>query len=201
MPCEGRGAYAYAGVYQPRAAHGVAATLTALSVPRVDSGHVAGWVGVGGPGAGPRGEDEWIQVGYSGFPGGESKLYYEVTRPRSGTRYFEVDARVEVGERHRVAVLEMRRRHNWWRVWIDGRAASAPVHLPGSHRAWQPMAIGESWNGGTQGCNGFSYRFGRVMAAARPGGGWRPFAERRKLEEPGYRVVTLARSFIARGSA
>ncbi len=200
--CDGESeTYAYAGVVNLRRAHGVAATVTALSAPRVQWGHVAGWVGVGGTNAGPNGEAEWIQVGYSGFSGGESKLYYEVARPGSSPRYHEVDATVAVGERHRVAVVEMARRPNWWRVWVDRRAVSEPIYLPGSHGAWQPMAIGESWNAGQPACNSFSYRFGRVKVATRPGGSWRRPAVY-ELEDRGYRVVRpSAASFIAQASA
>lgn len=195
----GRAAYAYAGVYQPHPGHGIAATLTALAAPQVAAGHVAGWVGVGGPNAGPNGEAAWIQVGYSGFQGGRSELYYEVTRPGAGTRYFEVDREVLVGETHRVAVAEVRGRPGRWRVWVDGRPASRAVRLPGSHGRWQPMAMGESWNGGTSACNAFSYRFARVRVAARPGV-WRRLSERRKLEDPGYRVVSLERAFVSRAA-
>jgi hypothetical protein len=201
--CDGESeSYAYAGVVDLRRAHGVAATLTALSAPRVQWGHVAGWVGVGGTNAGPNGEAEWIQVGYSGFYGGESKLYYEVTRPGSAPRYHEVDAAVGVGERHRVAVAEMARRPNWWRVWVDRRPVSDPVYLPGSHGAWQPMAIGESWNGGQAACNTFSYRFSRVKVARRAGGTWRRPADVHELEDRGYRVVRpSAASFVAQATA
>ena len=40
-----------------------------LDTPAVagSSSHVAGWVGVGGPGLGPHGEDEWLQVGLATF--------------------------------------------------------------------------------------------------------------------------------------
>ena len=158
---------------------------------------MAGWVGVGGPNAGPNGEAEWIQVGYSGFQGGRSQLYYEVARPGADPRYFEVDHEVVVGETHRVAVAEVRGRPSWWRVWVDGRPVSRPVRLPGSHGAWAPMAMGESWNAGTATCNGFSYRFALVRVAARPGV-WRRLAEPRKLEDAGYRVVALARAFVSR---
>lgn len=191
--------YSYAGVVHARRAHGVAATLTALSAPRVEWGHVGAWVGVGGVGAGPNGETEWIQVGLSGFSGGESKLYFEITRPRSAPRYFEIDPHVAVGERHRVSVLETRRRRGWWRVWVDGKPVSRPVYLPGSHGAWRPMAMAESWNGGTGVCNGFSYRFARVAVSIRPGGTWRPLDVGYRLEDPGYDVAQAKRAtFVAR---
>ena len=75
------GGYTYAGRLSATPAHGVRATLTALSKPEVAAGHVAAWVGVGGVGQGVDGTDAWIQVGLSAFPGSESRLYYEVARP------------------------------------------------------------------------------------------------------------------------
>src|SRR5437660_10841897 len=60
--------YSYAGLTSLQPAFGVAATLEAASLPLVSAGHVAAWVGVGGVDAGPRGENEWIQVGLHAFP-------------------------------------------------------------------------------------------------------------------------------------
>ena len=59
-------AYTYAGYAASGRAHGASAVLTALAAPAVANGHVAAWVGVGGPGQGPNGADEWLQVGISG---------------------------------------------------------------------------------------------------------------------------------------
>src|SRR3989442_10914697 len=44
--------YAYAGAQEARVAHGIQANVVALTRPRVGRGHVAAWVGVGGPGQG-----------------------------------------------------------------------------------------------------------------------------------------------------
>ena len=80
--------YSYAGLYSSSTASGVAATLTMLEAPRVSSGHVAGWVGVGGPGLGPNGEDEWLQVGLASFAGStEGHLYYELAQPGREPQY------------------------------------------------------------------------------------------------------------------
>src|SRR3954462_4047400 len=73
--------YPYAGLIGRQKVGGVRATITAVTRPDVAAGHVAGWVGVGGTNAGPNGRAEWIQVGLSGFSGGPSQLYYEVTQP------------------------------------------------------------------------------------------------------------------------
>ena len=58
--------YSYAGLYSPTKANGIAATISMLDTPAAVGGsnHVAGWIGVGGPGLGPHGADEWLQVGF-----------------------------------------------------------------------------------------------------------------------------------------
>ena len=53
--------YSYAGFETHDAARGVSASITALAVPEVKQGHVAGWVGVNGTNA-------WIQIGLNAFP-------------------------------------------------------------------------------------------------------------------------------------
>jgi hypothetical protein len=181
--------YSYAGLVNADPGHGIRATVRALGLPGVEWGHVGAWVGVGGPGLGPNGEDAWIQVGLSGFAGSSNKLYFEVTRPGSSPAYTELDAEVRPGEPRRIAVLETADRRDHWRVWVDGRVVSDAVYLPGSHGSWAPMAIAESWNGGRATCNRYSYRFDRVMVARGPGGLWRPLAAGTTFEDPGYRVV------------
>src|SRR5712691_5462127 len=111
----GSSGYAYAGVGSNARAYGLAAKLTTLSAPQVRSGHVAAWVGFGGPGQGPNGSDEWIQVGYSGFPGSStSSLYYEVARPNQAPVYQEVESALAPGTTRKVAVVELAQRHSWW---------------------------------------------------------------------------------------
>jgi hypothetical protein len=192
--------YSYAGLANSAAGHGVRATLTATARPDVEWGHVAGWVGVGGPGLGPNGEDAWIQVGLSGFPGSTSKLYFEVTEPGSPPRYTELDAEVAVGESRRLAVLEMVSRPDWWRVWVDGVPVSQPVYLPGSHGKWMPIATAESWNGGRESCNRFQYRFDRVMVARAPGGDWYALSPGQTFEDQGYRLSRDTAGFVASGA-
>ncbi len=194
-------AYEYAGVVAPRPAAGIAATLTALRPPAVVWGHVAAWVGVGGPDAGPNGASEWIQVGLSGFEEGHGSLYTEVTLPGKQPAYTAVLAGVATNQPHSVAVLELAGRPGWWRAWVDGRAASPPVFLPGSHGRWSPMAMAESWNGGRGDCNGFRYAFDDVRLARSPGGSWRPFARGgRVLERGGDRVLARhLQGFVAAG--
>jgi hypothetical protein len=170
----GSGGYSYAGLSAPAHAFGIGAVVTPVGAFDVKSGHVAGWVGVGGPGQGPGGSDEWLQVGFSGFPGlTSSNLYYELTLPSGQPTYHEIATDLPFGQPMRVAVLEMRGRTDWWRVWVNGSAASQPIRLPGSHGRWSPIATAESWDGGTGGtCNGFLYRFHGISLARVPGGGW-----------------------------
>jgi len=197
----GTSGYGYAGRLSVTRAHGVSATLTALAAPQVEAGHVAAWVGVGGVGEGPNGTNAWIQIGLSAFPGSESRLYYEVARPGAAPRYSQLAEGVRPGERFRVAVLEMSGRPEHWRVWLNGRAVSAPVHLPGSTRRWRPIVTAESWSGGGSACNRFSYRFDGVRVAAASGGSWRPFVAGGRFLDAGYRLVDRGGgSFVASAS-
>jgi len=183
----GSSGYTYAGVASPMRTHGVAADITPLGAPGVKQGHVAAWVGVGGPKQGPRQTDEWIQVGFSGFPGSiESSLYYEVTTPTHAPVYHEIEQGLTWGETRRLAVLEVARRPNWWRVWVNGKVVGAPVLLPGSHGAWRGVATTESWGGGSAVCNNFGYRFDRISVAQKPGGAWRKLASALPIVSGGY---------------
>jgi hypothetical protein len=200
-PAQGRpcaDGYTYAGRLSATRAHGVRATLTALARPLVADGHVAAWVGVGGVGAGPNGSNAWIQIGLSAFPGSGSRLYYEVTRPGAAPTYHEVAANVRTGRRLRVAVLEMGKRPNHWRVWVNGKPVSKPVFLRGSSGRWRPIATAESWAGDGSACNRFRYRFERVRVSAAAGGSWRSFVEGHRFLDSGYRVISRGRStFVA----
>ncbi len=182
-------AYSYAGLQASTEAGGVSATLAAVGTPTVTDGHVGGWIGVGGPNAGPGGKPEWIQVGFASFsPDPSIRVYYEVAVADASPRYVELARNIPPGERHALAVSEVPTRSSWWRVWVDGRAVSAPIHLPGSHQAWSPQALAENWNGGTGACNTFAYRFSNVRVAGTDGG-WRPLRRGYVVEDAGYRVL------------
>jgi hypothetical protein len=172
--CGGQSGYSYAGLGAPNRAFGVSAVVTPLDAFAVLNGHVAGWVGVGGPGEGPGGSNEWLQIGLSGFPGVTgSDVYYEVALPHRYPTYHQVATAVPAGKAVKVTVLEMRHRPNFWRVWLNHKAVSRPIYLPQSHRRWTPIATAESWDGGTGGtCNTFLYRFRQVAVAQSMGGGW-----------------------------
>jgi len=176
LGCGTADGYSYAGLASPSNAFGIGATVTPIGPFNILAGHVAGWVGVGGPGEGPNGTDEWLQVGFSGFPTlSGSDIYYELTLPNGRPTYHQIASNLPIGKTTRFAVLEMHSRPSWWRVWVNGSPASQPIYMPGSHDRWAPIATAESWDGGTAGqCNGFLYRFDTVSIAHAPGGGWRP---------------------------
>jgi hypothetical protein len=174
LACGNSGGYSYAGIGSATHAYGVSALITPLDAFDIINGHVAGWVGVGGPGEGPNGSNEWIQVGYAGFPSiTGSDIYYEVALPGRYPTYHQVSGGLANGTMSKVTVLEMHGRANWWRVWVNHQPVSPPIRLPESHDAWSPIATAESWDGGTGGtCNTFLYHFRRVSIADAPGGGW-----------------------------
>ena len=138
----GVGGYSYAGPRtRPLPPFGIGATVTPLGGFNVVDGHVAGWVGVGGPHQGPNGSNEWLQVGFSGFPElTGNNLYYELTLPDRPTTYHQLGSNLPMGKPARFAVLEMHGRPDWWRVWLNGSPASKPIYMPGSHRRWSPIA-------------------------------------------------------------
>lgn len=196
----GSGGYSYAGLTAPARAFGVSATITPLRGFAVPSGHVAGWVGVGGPGLGPGGTDEWLQVGYSGFPGfAGNDLYYEVMRPSGRPTYHQLAANLPYGKPTRLAVLEMAGRANHWRIWLNNKPVSAPIYLPASHGRWSPIATAESWDGGSGTCNGFLYRFHGISVARVPGGGWVSLVGGYPIKSDGARIArnTHRSSFLA----
>jgi hypothetical protein len=193
--------FSYAGLQSENKAHGVQAVITPLDFPTVSDGHVGGWVGVGGTDAGPGGSAEWLQVGLASFaPENTIRLYYEVTIAGKAPHYYELNPDVQPGEKHKVAVLEMRKHNSWWRVWVDGRPVTKPIHLPGSHGTWYPQALAENWNGGTGTCNTYAYKFSDVRLAKANGGVWHSLKRRSLFEDAGYQVVQTSRvpsNFVA----
>jgi hypothetical protein len=196
------GGYSYAGHQASQRGHGVRATITATRSPSVDAGHVAGWIGVGGPGQGVNGEDAWIQAGIASTPGMGAFLYAEVTRDGRRPEFILIAEGVAVGESHRIAVLETSGRPGWWQVSVDGKTVVDPVRLRGSSGRWAPIATAESWNAGKPSCNAFGYRFERVAVSHARGTSWRPFVpghrfldgahELRKLTAPPYAFLAAS---------
>ena len=187
----GGSGYAYAGHQAASRAHGVRATISPVRALHVDAGHVAGWVGVGGPGQGPNGEDAWIQAGIASVEGSSPYLYAEITRAGRDPQFILLDDSVQVGERRNVAVSELSGRPGWWRVSVDGEPVTKPVLLRGSSGRWAPIATAESWNGGEAACNTFAYRFERVSVSGE-GGSWRQFVPGHRFLDKGHRLRALA---------
>jgi hypothetical protein len=186
------GGYTYAGHQATHRGHGVRATITAIRPPAVAAGHVAGWVGLGGPGQGASGEDLWIQAGLGSMPGMGTFVYAEVVRAGREPRFILVETDVPVGASRRLAILELSKRPEHWRVWMNGEPVTRPLHLPGSAERWAPIATAESWNGGKAACNGFAYRFERVSVSHARGWSWRPFRPGHRFRDADYRLRQLA---------
>ncbi len=187
----GSAGYAYAGHQASSKAYGVKATITQTTAPSVAAGHVAAWVGVGGPGQGPNGETEWIQTGVATMPDTGSQVYAEITAPGKDPEYHTLADNVQVGESHEVAVLEVAGKPEWWRVWLDGKPATEPVYLPGSHKRWEPIVTAESYNNQQPICNSFGYRFQKVTVATSQGGAWKPFTPGYDFLDQGFTVKQI----------
>jgi hypothetical protein len=189
--------YSYAGLYSPSRASGIAATISMLDTPAAfgATSHVAGWVGVGGPGLGPNGADEWLQVGLATFGStGGARLYYELARPGSPPQYQELETGIVPGIRVRVAVMELPYARDRWIV-VSPAGVSGPFYLPRSHRAWAPVATAESY-AETQRCNRYAYRFGGLQLA-RADGTWRTMHQAGTLQDPGWRLRRQGAAFSA----
>ena len=185
----GTAGYSYAGIQSPAGAFGVGASITPLSAASVTSGHIAAWVGVGGPDQGPQGKGEWLQAGLVAFPGTQTgELYYELALPGSSPTYHQLAGGWPFDKPVRIAVLETRARPNFWRVWVDGVAVTAPIALPESHDRFRPMATAESFDVGTATCNTFLYRFHDVAIARSAGGSWRSLTGGYPISDPATRV-------------
>jgi hypothetical protein len=178
----GAGGYSYAGHQATHAGHGVRATITMTRAPSVEAGHVAGWVGLGGPEQGANGEDAWIQAGITSMPGLDPMIYVEIVRSGRAPEFMLIEEGVAPGRPHELAVLEMAGRRDWWRAWVDGQAVTDPVRIAGSSGRWAPIATAETWNSGTGTCNAFAFRFERVSVSYGGGGSWRPFVSGHRFQ-------------------
>jgi hypothetical protein len=192
--------YSYAGVQAATTARGISATLVAVIPPAVVSGHVGAWIGLGGTRTGPGGTPEWIQVGLAAFASGQTESYYEITQVGAEPRFVRLNANV-VAQQH-FALVEMMHRPSWWRVWVNSKAVSSPIHLPGSDDTWYPQAVAESWNGTTEACNSYSFRFSSVSLAEGAANRltWRPVERGYVFQDAGYRVTPISsspRDFLA----
>jgi hypothetical protein len=168
LACGDSSGYSYARIGGSSNAFGISAQIAQTSPFDIFSGHVSGWVGVGGTGS-----HEWLRVGSAAFPSiTGSDIYYEVALPGRPPAYHSVSSGVAVGTFTKVTVLEVLNRPNLWRVWVNHTPVSDPIRLPDSRDGLTATATSESWNGGTGACNDFSYGFRHVSIARAPGGGW-----------------------------
>ena len=102
----GSSGYAYAGHQSTGTSSGVRATITQLRAPSVAAGHAAAWIGVGGPGAGPKGETMWLQAGLAALPKTPVMLYVEIARAGHAPVFLPLAQDVPVGKAHRLAILD-----------------------------------------------------------------------------------------------
>jgi hypothetical protein len=194
LACSSSG-YTYAGLASSSKTHGVGARLTAIGGARVANGHVAGWVGVGGPGLGPHGTDEWLQVGLATFGDSpDGRLYYELAQPGRAPQYVELASGIVPGIRVRVAVMELQFARDEWIV-ISPAGIEGPFLLPHSHRAWAPVATAESYAEATR-CNSYAYRFAGLQLA-HDDGGWGTMHRAETLRDPGWRLRRHGAAFSA----
>ena len=184
--------YTYAGVYAKQPAPGIAASISMLSMPSVEGGHVAAWVGIGGAGLGPGGTDEWLQVGLASFDTPDARLYYELAIPGKSPQFFELDRGILPGFVVRVAVMELPYSPNYW-VVVTPKGIAGPFFLPRSHNRWEPVATAESWAKGGKLCNRYSYRFQNLQLGEKHGS-WTPLRHPLTLEDPGWQVHSSSAS-------
>ncbi len=178
--------YAYAGLVSNKSAQGIQATVTILASADVPYGHVAGWIGVGGVNAGPGGQAEWLQTGVNTSAGSGSELYVEITQPGVPIRYLTLASGIQAGSSYHLSVVQLAGKRNQWQVLVNGLPRTDPISLPGSGR-FRPMAMSESWNGGSPACNAYAYRFGRVRITTN--GAWQALTDTSTLSDLGYKVI------------
>ena len=147
------------------------------------------------------GSGSWLQAGVAAFPGEKPFVYAEVVRPDRQPDLRTIASNVAAGRAHRLAVLEIKQRPGWWRVWVNGSVAVDAIRLVGTAGGWKPIATAESWSGDGQACNTFAFRFEQVALADARGGSWRPFAPGRRFLDLGYRLRQLEPSSNGRAAA
>lgn len=185
--------YSYGGVQTQYVRRGISAKITATRISAVTSGHIAGWIGVGGAGQGLNGADEWIQVGISSMPGGATEIYYEVAQAGQRAVYTKI-ASIAAGESRTLGVYEVA--PTLWVATVDGVPVMQPVMLPGSHGAWRPMATAESYDGGVTACNTYGIQFADLHVADATGL-WYPIKYATPFSNGGHALTALASSSFA----
>ena len=191
--------YAYAGLVAANPANGIEAVVTTVARADVSSGHVAGWIGVGSPKAGPAATGR-VAPGRREHPGRDRQPALRGDHA-AGPPDQVSDARL--GDRFRARPISSRSsscRGNptCWHVLVNGKPATGAIHLPGSS-AFRPMAMGESWNGGSPHCNGFGYRFDQLRVTTH--GSWRALTGRLRHLRPRLQGHRIGRGPDSRQSA
>ena len=88
---------------------GVRATIAATRAPSVQAGHAAAWIGVGGKSAGPNGRDDVAPDRRRRAAEHADDGLRRDHAPGRDPVFLPLLQNVQVGERHRLAVLEMNR--------------------------------------------------------------------------------------------
>jgi hypothetical protein len=115
-------------------------------------------------------------------------IYAESTTPGTDTVYQALVHNVVAGTPYRLAVRALANRTDVWQIFLNGRPVTTPITLPGSGH-FEPMAMGESWNGGSPPtCNGFSYRFSQLKIASKTGT-WTPLTKTSPISNKGYKIT------------
>jgi len=163
------GSFNYAGIQASISSHGISAVIKYLRNPIVPSGHAAGWVGVGSA-------TVHIQIGYASFPPQQgqppdNQIYYEIQIYGLQPKYYQVTApRIQVGDTHTFAVLEVAGKPGVWRAWMDNKPVSKPAFLKTLHNGVYGQAVVENWSN-SAGCNVMSYGFSKLAIAPNPSSG------------------------------
>jgi hypothetical protein len=190
----------YGGAASRSAAGGVAATVTLVDVERVHSGHVAAWVGVGGPSLGPGGSDAWIQVGVNGFPGGSTgNLYLEIKRG-AFYRYAHLADGVAPATGTGLRCSRTPPVRSGGALPSTASRRGGPVFLPGSHGRWPAQIAAESWLEGSTRCNGFAFRFSDVAVRNRDARGLTSLTHPVTFADDGIRLSRAGTGFTVRSS-
>ena len=145
--------YSYAGYAGRDGVSGVAATIEAIALPTVWTGHAAAWVRV--------------RAALSAISHGTEMLVYRGQVPPElaldlptlrGSFAFPIKyGYASVGR-----VVETGR--DVWNAFVDGRRVGEAAYLPTAEGSWRPVATAESWAAGRSTCNRYEYRFDGVTA-------------------------------------
>jgi len=210
------GYYSYAGLNthidltDPTNRFGIAAAITVNEHPPVKGGHIAGWIGVAGY---YKNVQIWLQIGFVSESDTESVqnslkniVYVENTRPggKNGKYNITYIDDVPAGTTRSFKILESAKKPNHWVAYMNGKAVSEEIYLPGVHPSGNLVATIENIGMGYSVCNVMSYKFANIQLAHARGGSWKPYTkdEMNELVDDGYRIVgkASAKGFTAKNA-